>query len=71
MVIPFPPPSMQGVGTCGGLQLEVEDRSSGPIANLAATTFGIVGAASKEPVRTEPAGTEPAGTEPAGTGRAR
>ncbi|MDB4957522.1 MAG: efflux system, inner rane transporter CmeB [Myxococcales bacterium] len=48
IVIPFLPPSIQGVGTFGGLQLEVEDRASGPIENLAAATFGIVGAASKD-----------------------
>ena len=48
-VIPFLPPSIQGVGNFGGLQLEVEDRSGGPIEHLAGATFGIVGAASKDP----------------------
>jgi HAE1 family hydrophobic/amphiphilic exporter-1 len=49
LVIPFLPPSIQGVGTFGGLQLEVEDRAGGPIENLAAATFAIVGAASRDP----------------------
>jgi HAE1 family hydrophobic/amphiphilic exporter-1 len=49
IAIPFLPPSIQGVGTFGGLQLELEDRSSGPIANLAETTSAIVGAAGRDP----------------------
>src|SRR5262249_55559404 len=50
LVVPFLPPSIQGVGTFGGIQLQIEDRSaSGPMAELAAATFGIVGAAAKDP----------------------
>ena len=46
LVIPFLPPSIQGVGNFGGLQLEVEDRTAnGPIGGLAGATFGIAGAA--------------------------
>jgi HAE1 family hydrophobic/amphiphilic exporter-1 len=48
VVVPFLPPSIQGVGTFGGLQLEVEDRAGGPIGELAATTFAIVGAANQD-----------------------
>jgi HAE1 family hydrophobic/amphiphilic exporter-1 len=48
-VDPFLPPSIQGLGVFGGFQLEIEDRSGGPPADLAAATFGIVGAASKDP----------------------
>jgi HAE1 family hydrophobic/amphiphilic exporter-1 len=48
IVVPFLPPSIQGVGTFGGLQLEVEDRGNGPIGDLAASTFAIVGAAAKD-----------------------
>jgi HAE1 family hydrophobic/amphiphilic exporter-1 len=49
IVVPFMPPSIQGVGTFGGLQLEVEDRGGGPIGDLATSTFAIVGAATKDP----------------------
>ncbi|HEV7557844.1 MAG TPA: efflux RND transporter permease subunit, partial [Kofleriaceae bacterium] len=51
LVIPFLPPSIQGVGVFGGFQLEIEDRGGGnrPIEELAGATFGVVGAASKDP----------------------
>ncbi len=48
-VIPFLPPSIQGVGVFGGFQLELEDRGNAPLEQLAATTFGLVGAASRQP----------------------
>jgi hydrophobic/amphiphilic exporter-1 (mainly G- bacteria), HAE1 family len=48
-VIPFLPPSIQGVGTFGGLQLEIEDRAGGPIGDLAAATFAVVGQANQDP----------------------
>ncbi|MGN6111164.1 MAG: efflux RND transporter permease subunit, partial [Kofleriaceae bacterium] len=49
VVIPFLPPSIQGVGTFGGLQLELEDRSGGGrIEDLAAATAAIMGEASKD-----------------------
>ncbi len=48
-VIPFLPPSIQGVGTFGGLQLEIEDRASGPIEDLAAATFAVVGQGNQDP----------------------
>jgi HAE1 family hydrophobic/amphiphilic exporter-1 len=49
MVIPFLPPSIQGVGVFGGFQLEIEDRAGASPDELARATFGVVGAASKEP----------------------
>ena len=49
LVIPFLPPSIQGVGVFGGFQLEIEDRSSAPIAQLAGATFGVVAAAGRDP----------------------
>jgi HAE1 family hydrophobic/amphiphilic exporter-1 len=49
MVIPFLPPSVQGVGVFGGFQLEIEDRGTGPISRLADATRGVVGAASRDP----------------------
>jgi len=48
-VIPFLPPSIQGVGTFGGLQLEIEDRASGRIEDLAAATFAVVGQGNRDP----------------------
>jgi HAE1 family hydrophobic/amphiphilic exporter-1 len=47
-VIPFLPPSIQGVGTFGGLQLEIEDRGGGKIDDLAAATFAVVGQANQD-----------------------
>ncbi|HEX2687140.1 MAG TPA: multidrug efflux RND transporter permease subunit [Kofleriaceae bacterium] len=49
IVIPFLPPSIQGVGVFGGFQLEIEDRGGGPIDRLAQATQGVVGAASRDP----------------------
>jgi len=48
-VFPVLPPAIQGVGTFGGFQFEIEDRSGGTIDNLAAATFGVIGAANKDP----------------------
>jgi hydrophobic/amphiphilic exporter-1 (mainly G- bacteria), HAE1 family len=48
-VIPFLPPSIQGVGSFGGFQFEVEDRAGGPIENLAGATFALMGAAAQDP----------------------
>jgi hydrophobic/amphiphilic exporter-1 (mainly G- bacteria), HAE1 family len=47
-VVPFLPPSIQGVGVFGGFQLEIEDHESRPPAELAAATFGLIGAAAKD-----------------------
>ena len=45
-VIPFAPPSIQGLGAFGGFTFEVLDQGGGTanIQSLAAATFGIVGA---------------------------
>jgi hydrophobic/amphiphilic exporter-1 (mainly G- bacteria), HAE1 family len=48
-VIPFLPPSVQGVGVFGGFQLEIEDRVGGDIGRLAQATMGVVGAANRDP----------------------
>jgi HAE1 family hydrophobic/amphiphilic exporter-1 len=49
IVIPFLPPSIQGIGVFGGFQLEIEDRVGGPIDRLAQATQGVVSAASRDP----------------------
>jgi HAE1 family hydrophobic/amphiphilic exporter-1 len=43
LVIPIAPPSIQGLSAFGGFQFEVLDGSGGDIANLAATTYQIMG----------------------------
>ena len=48
-VIPFLPPSIQGIGNFGGFQLEIEDRGGGPIEGLAGATFAVMGEANKRP----------------------
>jgi hydrophobic/amphiphilic exporter-1 (mainly G- bacteria), HAE1 family len=48
--IPFSPPAIQGVGNVGGFQFEIEDQTSEPkIENLAAATFGLMGAGNQDP----------------------
>jgi len=49
IAIPFLPPAIQGVGTYGGLQFEIEDRRGGPIENLAAATVAVIGEAGRDP----------------------
>jgi HAE1 family hydrophobic/amphiphilic exporter-1 len=49
MVIPFLPPSIQGLGNFGGFTYELLDQSGGPIENLAATAGLVIGEASKTP----------------------
>ncbi len=44
-VIPFLPPTLQGVGSLGGFQFELVDRAGGPIEELAGAAWGMVGAA--------------------------
>jgi HAE1 family hydrophobic/amphiphilic exporter-1 len=49
IVIPFSPPAIQGVGNVGGFQFEIEDQTSEPkIENLAAATFGLMGAGNQD-----------------------
>jgi hydrophobic/amphiphilic exporter-1 (mainly G- bacteria), HAE1 family len=45
MIIPFVPPSIEGVGAFGGFTFQVLDQSGGDIANLAGAAYGIMGAA--------------------------
>jgi HAE1 family hydrophobic/amphiphilic exporter-1 len=48
IVVAFPPPSIQGVGVFGGFQFEVLDQTgSSDINQLAAATFGLMGAANQ------------------------
>ncbi|MEO6420927.1 MAG: efflux RND transporter permease subunit, partial [Polyangiaceae bacterium] len=49
-VLPFAPPSLQGVGNFGGFQFELEDQSSDPkIENLAAATTALTQAGNANP----------------------
>jgi HAE1 family hydrophobic/amphiphilic exporter-1 len=43
LVIPFAPPSLQGVSQFGGFQLEIVDNSGGPIERLAQVTGDVAG----------------------------
>ncbi len=47
LVIPIVPPSLQGLSTFGGFQLEVLDGSGGDISNLAKVTYDLIGAATQ------------------------
>jgi HAE1 family hydrophobic/amphiphilic exporter-1 len=49
VVIPFLPPSIQGLGVFGGFQYELLDQSGGPIENLAATAQGLIEQANRTP----------------------
>jgi HAE1 family hydrophobic/amphiphilic exporter-1 len=49
LVIPFLPPSVQGVGVFGGFQLEIEDRLGGSIDRLAQAAQAMIGAANRDP----------------------
>jgi HAE1 family hydrophobic/amphiphilic exporter-1 len=42
-VIPFAPPSINGISAFGGFTFEVLDQSGGDISRLAEATFGVVG----------------------------
>jgi HAE1 family hydrophobic/amphiphilic exporter-1 len=48
-VIPFLPPSIQGLGTFGGFQYELLDQSGGSIDDLAAAAQRVVAAANQTP----------------------
>ena len=49
MVIPFLPPSIQGLGNFGGFQYELLDQSGGKIDDLTAASQRLVGAANQTP----------------------
>jgi HAE1 family hydrophobic/amphiphilic exporter-1 len=48
-VIPFLPPSIQGLSVFGGFQYELLDQSGGPIENLQATAEQLIGRANQTP----------------------
>jgi HAE1 family hydrophobic/amphiphilic exporter-1 len=49
MVIPFLPPSIQGLGQFGGFSYELLDQSGGPIEGLEATARQIIGQGNQTP----------------------
>ena len=49
LVIPFLPPSINGLGQFGGFQYELLDQSGGPIDNLAAAAQTLVGQGNRTP----------------------
>jgi HAE1 family hydrophobic/amphiphilic exporter-1 len=52
-IVPFAPPSIQGLGVFGGFTFEVLDQGGGTdIQNLGAATFGLVGASRQSPLVT-------------------
>ncbi len=49
LVLPLVPPAIQGVGSFGGFQFEVEEQGAGTVSELADTTQAIVGSATRSP----------------------
>ncbi|HZP48649.1 MAG TPA: multidrug efflux RND transporter permease subunit [Vicinamibacterales bacterium] len=49
MVIPFLPPSIQGLGQFGGFTYELLDQSGGPIENLASVAEQVIGQGNRTP----------------------
>src|SRR3984957_7434458 len=49
----FPPPAVQGIGSVGGFQLEVEDRGHLGLSELQAVTNQLMGAAYVQPTLTQ------------------
>jgi HAE1 family hydrophobic/amphiphilic exporter-1 len=49
MVIPFLPPSIQGLGNFGGLTYELLDQSGGPVQNLEATAQQLIAQGNQTP----------------------
>jgi hydrophobic/amphiphilic exporter-1 (mainly G- bacteria), HAE1 family len=49
MVIPFLPPSIQGLGNFGGFTYELLDQSGGPVQNLEATAQQLIGQGNQTP----------------------
>ncbi|MGH9406474.1 MAG: efflux RND transporter permease subunit [Terriglobia bacterium] len=49
MVINFAPPPIQGLGTTGGFQFEMEDRSGASVDEMAKVAGGLMAAVQKEP----------------------
>jgi HAE1 family hydrophobic/amphiphilic exporter-1 len=49
IVVPFSPAPIPGLGEFGGFQFEVLDQTGGPIEDLAAATYAMVGAGNQTP----------------------
>jgi HAE1 family hydrophobic/amphiphilic exporter-1 len=49
MVIPFLPPSIQGLGQFGGFTYELLDQSGGPVETLASTADQVIGQGNRTP----------------------
>ncbi len=49
LVFAFAPPAINGVGSVGGFQFEIEDQSGGTVAELAAATNATMAGASQSP----------------------
>ncbi|HJZ75910.1 MAG TPA: multidrug efflux RND transporter permease subunit [Vicinamibacterales bacterium] len=49
LVLPFLPPSIQGLGTFGGFTYELLDQSGGPIQNLEATSRQVIAQGNQTP----------------------
>ncbi len=49
MVVAFPPPAVNGLGSVGGFQYLLQDLSGGPIEDLDATAQKLTGAANQDP----------------------
>jgi multidrug efflux pump len=49
----FPPPPVEGIGSIGGFQLEVEDRGHLGLSELQAVTYQLMGAAYSQPRLTQ------------------
>src|SRR6185312_715943 len=49
MVIPFLPPSIQGLGNFGGFTYELLDQSGGPVQNLEATAQQLIAQGNQTP----------------------
>jgi HAE1 family hydrophobic/amphiphilic exporter-1 len=52
IVVPFAPPSIQGLGQFGGFEFQVLDQGGTDINALSAATFGMVGAGNASPMLT-------------------
>jgi HAE1 family hydrophobic/amphiphilic exporter-1 len=48
-VLFFDPPAIQGLGTTGGFDFELQDYGSGPISDLGAAGNALIGAANRDP----------------------
>lgn len=49
MILNFAPPPIQGLGTTGGFQFELQDRTGGSIENLASVANKLIAATRQEP----------------------